>query len=327
MDTARWQDNQQSRASSQLTQGRVERPIQKGAPKLAIRSVDGLTYRSLGRARCSCLAQSCLCHSIRANIAVVLMPKEFGKPLSGAVHPALDRANRNTADHRHLLVAQTFGSDQQHRLTLLVRKPRQSTAKFGKLHAPRLVREDGELSREQAVSILHLALTPAVLGVEQVTHQREEPSLQLGAGLKLLPLLQCAQDGVLNQIIRPVTIPNQGQGERAEVRRHQEKVGAEVGLTLSRRCPIPNWRGRKRSLERGWAEERVGGRGIREMRLYHRHCPWNARWRTWGLGTGRCRHARLLWSAEPKHWLWPINSLSSQVFPARGGAIQGNNKC
>src|SRR5215210_4856897 len=143
----RWQDNQQSRASSQLTQGRVERPIQKGAPKLAIRSVDGLTYRSLGRARCSCLAQSCLCHSIRANIAVVLMPKEFGKPPSGAVHPALDRANRNTADHRHLLVAQTFGSDQQHRLTLLVRKPRQSTAQFGKLHAPRLVREDGELSR------------------------------------------------------------------------------------------------------------------------------------------------------------------------------------
>src|SRR3954468_7953717 len=103
------------------------------------------------------------------------MPEEFGKALSGAVHPALDRADGSAADHRRFFVTEPLGSDQQHRFPLLVRKLRQSTAQFRKLHAPRLFREGGELGREEVIDILHLtlALALAILGVGPVGIHRE----------------------------------------------------------------------------------------------------------------------------------------------------------
>src|SRR5215207_5827790 len=229
--------------------------------------------------------QSGVRHPIRAKIAVVLMPEEFGKALSGAVDPALDRADGSAADHRRFFVTEPFGSDQQHRFPLLVRQLRQSTAQFRKLHAPRLFREGGELGREEVIDILHLALAPAVLGVEQVAHEREDPGLKVGAGLKSVLLLQGAQERVLNQIVRPVSVANKGEGKGAKARRHREKVCTEVSLSLARRRYIPNRRGREwtSDLESGWGVERArgraSGRGRREIRLNHLPCPWNDRWR------------------------------------------------
>src|SRR3954454_10074901 len=47
--------------------------------------------------------------------------QEFSKAVPGAVDPALDRADLGSTDLSRFLVAAPFGSDQQHRLTLLVR--------------------------------------------------------------------------------------------------------------------------------------------------------------------------------------------------------------
>src|SRR4029450_1110947 len=79
-------------------------------------------FSSSGRGRCSYASvgehsghprtQRCLPHSIRASIAVVVMSQEFGKALSGAVDPALDRADLGATDHSRFLVTEPFGSDQ-----------------------------------------------------------------------------------------------------------------------------------------------------------------------------------------------------------------------
>src|SRR5215212_6958883 len=224
--------------------------------------------------------QSGVRHPIRAKIAVVLMPEEFGKARSGAVHPALDRADGSAADHRRFFVTEPFGSDQQHRFPLLVRKLRQSTSQFRKLHAPRLFREGGELGREEVIDILHLTLALAILGVEQVAHEGEDPGLKVGAGLKSVLLLQGAQERVLNQVVRPVA--NKGQGKGTKVRRHREKVRTEVRLSFARRRPIPNRRGREWTSypEIGCELERARGRRRGEIRLNHEHCPWSDRWCT-----------------------------------------------
>src|SRR5215211_2360737 len=209
------------------------------------------------------------------------MLKEFGKPLSGPVNPALDRAKRGSADFGDLLIAVTLRPHQQHRLALLIGQARQSRTKRLELRAPWLLWKRGELGGIQAIHILHLALSSAVVGVEQVAQDREEPSLHLGVGLKLVLLLQGAQDRILNQIVRPVSVANKGQGKGAKARRHREKVCTEVSLSLFRRSHIPNRRGREwtSDLESGWGVERARGRGRREIRLDHEHCPWSDRWR------------------------------------------------
>src|SRR5215203_4233877 len=147
---------------------------------------DLVAPRSLGKHGAHTRPQSCPREIIRTNVAVVLMAEQFSETIAGAVDPALDRADLRTADHRRFLVSPSFGSDQKHRLSLLVRKLHQSRTQFRKLYSPSLFREGGELGRKQAIHILHLAPSLTILGVEEVAHQREHPCLQVGAVLEAI---------------------------------------------------------------------------------------------------------------------------------------------
>src|SRR3954469_7853067 len=182
------------RVPSGVRQHQRTRPDPASAPS-SINTADPITNRqnpsllaprSLGEHGARARPQSCPREIIRANVAVVLMAEQFSETIAGAVDPALDRADLRTADHRRFLVSPSFGSDQKHRLSLLGRKLHQGRMQFRKLYAPSLFREGGEVGRKQPIHILPLAPSPAILGVEEVAHQREHPCLQVGAGLEAI---------------------------------------------------------------------------------------------------------------------------------------------
>ena len=98
------------RASSRLTPGgEYGTPSLEGVlPSSRSGPHDWLAHCSLGEHAAHPRPQSCLHHPIRASITVVLMLKEFGKPLSGPVNPVLDRAKRGSAEFGDLLIAVTL---------------------------------------------------------------------------------------------------------------------------------------------------------------------------------------------------------------------------
>jgi hypothetical protein len=83
-------------------------------------------------------------HAIRPDVLGILDRHEVSQPGAGAVDPALDRANRNTADRRRLFVTEPFGSDQEHRLPLLDWKLGESTSEILKVQTATLLGRTGE---------------------------------------------------------------------------------------------------------------------------------------------------------------------------------------
>jgi len=62
--------------------------------------------------------------------------------------------------------------------------------------------------------VLSLTSALAMLGVEGVAQDREQPCAQVAAALKVVDVGSGANEGILHQIIDPGGIIGQGEGER-----------------------------------------------------------------------------------------------------------------
>jgi hypothetical protein len=136
------------------------------------------------------------------------------------VDAAFDRADYGIADHGSLFVAEPLGRNEEKRLALLDRKLGQRDGHVLQVQMPVLFRRAEQGSRQGPVRILHLALPLAVACVELIAEDREQPGLQVGAGLEALDMGQASHDGFLNQIVGAVDIPGERDREGPQARDH-----------------------------------------------------------------------------------------------------------
>ena len=91
--------------------------------------------------------------------------------------------------------------DPQSAVALVDRQLLQRTAQVPQMQLGIVVRRDRHLPGAHAVRILDLELAMPQLRVVAVTQNREQPGLQIAAGLELLAIGPRLEHGVLHQII------------------------------------------------------------------------------------------------------------------------------
>ena len=71
------------------------------------------------RVRLEGALKGCLHYLVRAKVLGIFDRKQMSQPQPSAVHPALDRASRDTTDLGRFLIGQALGHDQKQRLSLI----------------------------------------------------------------------------------------------------------------------------------------------------------------------------------------------------------------
>src|ERR1700722_15141978 len=141
-----------------------------------------------------------------------------------AVDAALDGADRTAADRGCILIGEAGGADQNQRLALVLRQFVQRRAKLLELQMRALRRLGLQRLGVAAVGVLDLAPPLAIVGAEQVAQNREQPRRQIGAGLKGVDIGECAQQGFLDEVIGPIAIAAERDGERAQAGNRRQDV-------------------------------------------------------------------------------------------------------
>jgi hypothetical protein len=72
------------------------------------------------------------------------------------------------------------------------------------------------LTAEIAVRVFDLAPSLAIVGVELIAQNREEPRVQVGTGLETIEGCPGFHNGLLNEVIGIVGVPGEGEGKRAK---------------------------------------------------------------------------------------------------------------
>src|SRR4051795_545473 len=80
------------------------------------------------------------------------------------------------------------------------------------------------------IHILHLPPTLTTLGVDDIPHYGEQPSLEVRAGLEPASILERTHDCVLDQIIRPIPVSNEGPSEGTKLACCRKKASSENSL-------------------------------------------------------------------------------------------------
>src|SRR5918993_2445275 len=175
----------------------------------------------------------CFHHLIGSDLMPVLYVQQVSKAAACPVDPALDRAHGDTLDGSHFLVRQALDSDQQKGFALPARETSQSQAQFVHLQASLLRRRDAQSSGVCLTGVLDLVFALAVLRIEAVTQDSEQPCFKVSAGLEARAMRPGPQDRVLHQIISPARIVGKGEREGTQDRKKAEYLLAQPShLTL-----------------------------------------------------------------------------------------------
>lgn len=140
-------------------------------------------------------------HGVRSDLQLAVDVQQGGQPASGAAYSAPDRPQGNARHVSRLLVGHAVRSDQEQRLALFAREPRERRAEIFIIEVAVLLRVGLEPGRVGAVCVFHLTPAFAVLGVELITQDREEPRLKVRTALELVNVGPSPQQGVLHQIV------------------------------------------------------------------------------------------------------------------------------
>src|SRR6185437_15766323 len=203
---------------------------------------------------------------VRSVVALALDLQKILKPGARPADPALHSADRAVADLGGFLIGEAGGTDEDHRLTLVVRQPGKGLLEIGKVHVAELLRVHGHALGEQPVAVLHLAAALAHLAVELVAQDREQPGLDIGAELETLLLGPGLHDRVLHEVVGLVVTAREREGE----------------------CPQARQGGQEVALERRRLGRSAGG-GRRIISEWHRTYPSVPPDRAAPAGRGTCR--------------------------------------
>ena len=133
---------------------------------------------------------------------------------------------------RRLLVGKARGPDQKQGLALVVRELGEGAAEILEIEARALLGLDLEPAGIGPVRVLHLAAALAVLGMEEVAKDGEEPGVQVRARLEPVQIGQGPQEGVLNEVVGPVDLAGQRDGKGAKAGNRREKCLPKLRLGL-----------------------------------------------------------------------------------------------
>jgi hypothetical protein len=123
-------------------------------------------------------------HIVRAEICFTCEVESRGQLRPSTVEAAFDGANRHLDHLRSFLIGQTLCSDHEQRLSLIQRERRQGCAEVLEVETALLIRVRLEPRGIRLVRILDLAFALAVLGVELIAQDREEPCVEVSAALE-----------------------------------------------------------------------------------------------------------------------------------------------
>ncbi len=111
------------------------------------------------------------------------------------------------ADARGIFVRKALRPDEEHGLALILRQPRQRRPQILEIEMGLLVRRRPQGRGVAPVGVLDLAPTLAIFGVEEVAKDREEPGVQIGAGLESVDVGERPQERILDEVVGAVDIP------------------------------------------------------------------------------------------------------------------------
>src|SRR5215207_5880254 len=132
------------------------------------------------------------------------------------MHPALDRADGHATDLRRLLIGQALRRNQDQGFPLIDRELSQSRAHVLEVALGILFRDCPTVGRVGPLWIAHLPLCFAMLAVEGVAQDREQPCIEVGARLKPVDVSPCPKDSVLHEIVGPIYIVGQRNRKRPQ---------------------------------------------------------------------------------------------------------------
>jgi hypothetical protein len=110
---------------------------------------------------------------------VEIIAQEFGQSSTRPVGAALDRTDSDVANDGRLVIAHPVRPDEEQHLALLRRQARQCRLEILKVQLLELVRTDAQTLGEGTVDILNLARSLAVVGIECIAEDGEEPGQEV----------------------------------------------------------------------------------------------------------------------------------------------------
>ena len=150
-----------------------------------------------------------------------------GEARARPMNAALDRTDRAVAGLSGLVIGNT------RRTPTSIRALRMSIGQLGQRRAQVLVFQVGDLVRldhqrfrVDAVDVLDLAAALAILGIVLVAQDGEEPAHHVRARLELVDIGAGAQQRLLRELVGPIAVPAQRDGEAAKLRHRFEHGGA-----------------------------------------------------------------------------------------------------
>src|SRR4051794_2724209 len=159
--------------------------------------------------------------------------EELGETQAGAGDAALHRADGAVHDRRDVLVGQAGGADEEERLALVGGQLRQRDAQIGEVELRALLGRAREVRRIRPLRILDLAAALAVLRMEQVAQDREQPGVEVRAALEPADMGDGAKERVLDEIVGAVDVVRQRDREGAKARHRGKQRVPHRGLDRS----------------------------------------------------------------------------------------------
>ena len=160
-----------------------------------------------------------------------IVAEQLDQPVARARNAALDRADGHLADIRRFFVRQPGGAHQDQRFALIDRQLLQRAAQIAQMQLRVVIRRDRHLAGADAVRILDLELAMAQLRVVAVAQDREQPRLQVAAGLELLAVGPRLEHRVLHQIVGARRIAAQRAAEGAQRRQQRRHLFQKFVVT------------------------------------------------------------------------------------------------
>ena len=153
---------------------------------------------------------------ISPNVLRTFYREQFRQSGPCPVDPALDGPNPRSANLRSLLIREPLGSHQQERFALFEGQLGQGTPEVLQIKMSALFRQASQASRIASLWVFHLTASLAEGGVELVALDREQPRLQVGAGLKAGDVAQGTGDRLLHQVVSRINTAAQRDGKRPQ---------------------------------------------------------------------------------------------------------------
>jgi hypothetical protein len=113
------------------------------------------------------------------------------------------------------LIGKSGGSYEQKRLALIGGKLGEGNTEVLEIEMHTLLGLNLQATGEGAIGILDLAAALSVFGMEEITQDREEPSVQIRARFETMKVGQGSQQCVLDEIVGPVDLSRKRNGKGA----------------------------------------------------------------------------------------------------------------